>query len=225
MRKRYVAFYWTRWVPPQFIPGNARKQDGGFTSLSEDPDEAAGQSRTIRYQRELIKRYVRSWKGVLVSEVVYLEKHLDRGSNAVGGPLRKAAALCHERQATLLYVDFWSEAHWRRHNHLLRMLAEIEVNDIEVAPVLACPIPIDGGMFDPIQHFQRWDQTMKHSRKSRDEAEAALRKIAPAHTGRGRYERIARELNEKDVPTLSRRTVWTAEIVRQLIKYRLPDLD
>jgi hypothetical protein len=222
MRKRYVAFYWTRWVPPQYV-----KQGTGFTSLSENPNEAARQSRTIRYQRELIKRFVTDEKGELADEVVYLEKHLDRGSEAIVPPLQKAGHLCHAKKASLLYVEFWSETHWRKHNYLLRTLKEIGRGGIEVVPVVACPIHIEGepGDFDPIEHFQTWDEEIEYSRRRRDTAENALREMASKYPGRGRYKLIAAELNDKRVPTLSGRTEWTDEIVRQLIKYRLPELD
>ena len=42
---RAVGFYWTLPVPW-----------AGFTDLPTDVDEAAAQSRTIRYQRDLIRR-------------------------------------------------------------------------------------------------------------------------------------------------------------------------
>lgn len=105
-RKGYVGFYWTRPVPSV-----------GFTRLSPNVDQAAQQSRTIRYQRELAKAYVRDQNGELVDEIVFLELEPDRGTEMVTEPLEWAFAVCQQRAATLLYVEFWSEFQWRRHNH------------------------------------------------------------------------------------------------------------
>ncbi len=48
MREKYVGFYWT-------LPIHWK----GFTSLSADAEEAATQSRTIRYQRIWIHKWVK----------------------------------------------------------------------------------------------------------------------------------------------------------------------
>ena len=69
LKKSYVALAWTRPVPW-----------AGFDRLSSDIDAAAMQSRTIRYQRDLIRQYVREVQGVLETEVVLLELAPDRAT-------------------------------------------------------------------------------------------------------------------------------------------------
>ncbi len=52
-----VGFYWTLPVPW-----------AGFTELPKDVDRAAEFSRTIRYQREIIRRYAREHHLQLIHE-------------------------------------------------------------------------------------------------------------------------------------------------------------
>ena len=73
----YVGIYWTRPVPR-----------AGFVSLSADVDVAAGQSMTIRYQRDLARRHVRLAHGTMVHEIALLELAPDRaGLPLSGGPV------------------------------------------------------------------------------------------------------------------------------------------
>ena len=60
--RKYVAFYWTLPIPSV-----------GFLRLSDDPDIAVTQSKTIRYQREIIKEWAAEERGVLVGEITFLE--------------------------------------------------------------------------------------------------------------------------------------------------------
>jgi hypothetical protein len=52
VRQRFVGFYWTLPIPAV-----------GFTSLPKDVGAAAAASKTIRYQRERIRRWVADQKG------------------------------------------------------------------------------------------------------------------------------------------------------------------
>ena len=70
MVRNAVGFYWTLPVPWT-----------GFTSLPSDIDEAAKVSRTIRYQRNTIRRYAKVEGYRLIHEEVFLEIKPDRGSD------------------------------------------------------------------------------------------------------------------------------------------------
>lgn len=90
-----VGFYWTLPVPW-----------ADFDRLPEDTDGAAKASRTIRYQRELIRRHAKEQKYRLAEEKVFLELAPDRGSEHVLDALRPVAVICRELDAVLLLVDF-----------------------------------------------------------------------------------------------------------------------
>jgi hypothetical protein len=62
LKKSHFARAWTRPVP--WV---------GVNRLSSDIDAATVQSQTIRYQRDLIRRYMREAHGVLEKEVALLE--------------------------------------------------------------------------------------------------------------------------------------------------------
>jgi hypothetical protein len=96
--RNFVGFYWTFPVP-----------SAGFTSLPKDVEEAVQTSRTIRYQRQMIQQYVKSHKGQLVGELIFLELQPDRGTEHIEATLTKALALCQKNKAQLLLVDFAQE--------------------------------------------------------------------------------------------------------------------
>ncbi len=75
-----VGFYWTLPVPW-----------AGFTELPTDIDAAAGASRTIGYQRALIRRHAKAEKLNLIREEVFLEIEPDRGSRSIHAPLNRLA--------------------------------------------------------------------------------------------------------------------------------------
>lgn len=68
----FIGLYWTLPVPW-----------AGFVNLPDDPDAAAAASRTIRYQVERVRRWVKDQKGTLVAERVFLELQPDRGSEQI----------------------------------------------------------------------------------------------------------------------------------------------
>lgn len=210
MKKGYVGFYWTRPVPTV-----------GFTSLSSDAEEAAQRSRTVRYQRELTKAFVREQNGELVDEIVFLELEPDRGTEFIAEPLERAFRVCRDRNATLLYVSFWLGFNSRRHAYLLDLI-ESHCARMEVEAVPLCPhvIQIDGQLFDPVRHFRGWDDRIRQQAAlRRDQAHSAIRELASQMPeGPGRYRWIAHELNRLELPTLTGRTPWTAENVRQIMR-------
>ena len=78
MARNAVGFYWTLPVPW-----------AGLVSLPNEIDEAAKVSRTIRYQRDLVRRYATDEGYRLVHEELFLEIEPDRGSDLILEPLRK----------------------------------------------------------------------------------------------------------------------------------------
>lgn len=204
-RPQFVGFYWT--FPVKWA---------GFTDLSSDVDEAARQSRTIRYQRELVQRHVRERRGELVDELVFLEVSPDRGTPHVRDGLARARRHCVEGQATLLWVDFSQSNGWRPHPHLHQCLYEMEMRNEALEPIVW---PIDGEPFNPAAHFRDWRHLGDLSQVQRQEAipgmlTAALERV-PA--GRGRYGRIAEYLNQMGVRTKTG-VKWTADTVRKAIR-------
>jgi len=202
-RPQFVGFYWT--FPVKWA---------GFTDLSSDADEAARQSRTIRYQRELVQRHVRERRGELVDELVFLEVSPDRGTPHVRDGLARARRHCVEGQATLLWVNFAQSHGWRPHPH--DCLYEMDMRNEPLDPI---EWPIDGEPFNPTRHFRDWRRLGVLGQIQRQEAiprmlAAALDRV-PA--GRGRNGRIAAYLNLAGVRTMTG-VLWTPDTVGKAIK-------
>ncbi|MFT9366610.1 MAG: hypothetical protein ABF572_13795 [Gluconobacter sp.] len=144
LKKSYVALAWTRPVP--WV---------GFNQLSSDIDAAARQSRTIRYQRDLIRRYVREAHGVLEKEVALLELAPDRATPESLKILEDLVRQC-SPQTTFLSVDFTAAQGWRP-QPALRQGIPIE-RCLALAPD---PLLMDGKLFDLQAHFRAWRQKEK----------------------------------------------------------------
>ena len=207
MQKAAVGFYWTLPVPW-----------AGFTALPDDVEAAAKASRTIRYQREAVRRYAQDHHWALVDEVVFLELQPDRGSAHVAGALRKAEATRRKHAANLLYVDFSRVHGWRGHDPLREALGTLEA---EPFPVPADPLPVDGEMFDPSAHFATW-----RARQQKWTAEKPARQAATLAEGKALrakgfgYDKIARALNDRGIRSASGKA-HTAESVRKALKGKL----
>jgi hypothetical protein len=198
----YVAFYWTLPVPRR-----------GFRTLPPDVESAARRSRTIRYQLECIRRYVRNEKGHLVAEAAFIEMEPDRGTEAVQDELDRIIPTCVAHKATLLFVDFSQVHHWRPHTFLLHYLKERGVSHETLWPSEEL---IDGRFFDPIRHFRRWQRRHEGDApamrdRARDELLAIMQSLPIAP---GRYRMAADALNERGITTATGRR-WTAEGVRK----------
>jgi hypothetical protein len=188
----------------------------GFTDLSSDADEAAQQSRTIRYQRELVQRRVRERRGELVDELVFLEISPDRGTPHVMDGLAQARRHCVEGHATLLWVNFAQSNRWRPHQHLHHCLYEMGMRNEPLDPI---EWPIDGEPFNPTRHFRDWQRLDDLSQAQRQEAiprmlAAAMDRV-PA--GYGRNGEIAEYLNQSGARTKTG-VMWTADTVGKAIK-------
>ena len=205
----FVGFYWTfpvRWA--------------GFLDLPRDAARAAQASRTVAYQRALVRQHVDLEKGVLASELVAMEVSPDRGTSAIDGDVARAGRLCREAGATLLYVDFQQNGGWRPHPLLSEAVVKLEHAGVSVTGLPAEELMLDGWNFAPAMHFSKWrDQEKKERERRRQVVPKALgAALAEVPEGRGRWAKIAALLNERGSPTSTGGAVWNAENVRKAAK-------
>lgn len=148
--KDYIGICWTRPVP--WV---------GFTALSDDIDTAARQSRTVRYQRDLIRRWVLSEGGHLQREIVFMELAADRASFEAISELQSLVEAT-PSEVHFVHVDFAFAGGWRRHRALTHMLENHGSVALTPDPLPIDIDPVNPGkgkvMFDPVQHFSRWNE-------------------------------------------------------------------
>lgn len=199
-----VGFYWTLPVPWT-----------GFTELSENIDEAATQSQTIRYQAELIRRYAMNHGFELIHEEVFLEIEPDRGSDTITSVLVPVEKMCRERDATLLVVEF-SQLHGSRsHHHFAHLLEQSHVPVVWIAPD---PIHSAEWSFDPYAHFSDWKQRQQSWMDSKPEREARLLQEIELRRSVGlSYAALATSLNDARMLTPTGKP-WTEANVRVFLK-------
>ena len=228
MRQSFVGFYWT--LPVKWV-GLHRLPQGSGQKPWDLVDEAAAVSRTIRYQRERVSRWVEDQGGKLRREFVFMELQPDRMSSTVSEVLDVLAPLCARRGvrsgAQLVSVDFAlkdgaSSPNWRRHRQLQYYIETHQLDHIALSPdpVIVPDARFDPcDPFDPIVHFRRWrrkDTTARSKRNEQTQPSLALL-FAEVPSGRGRYAIIAEQLNEKQIKTRTGKD-WTAENVRVAAK-------
>jgi len=206
--QRYVGFYWTLPIPSV-----------GFLKLSDDPDVAATQSKTIKYQREVIKEWVAEEEGVLIREITFLETQSDRGTDAVIHYVQQAARICRENEATLLYVDFRQMCGWRPHQELTYAIEEEQIASVPVWPSHET-IMIDGKPFHPARHFK--DHRMQHEKEAARRHDVAIKRLLKeagnVSPGRGRNALIAEKLNAEGVQTFQGGRPWTDDNVKKVLQ-------
>ena len=206
--QRYVGFYWTLPIPSV-----------GFLKLSDDPDVAATQSKTIKYQREVIKEWVAEEGGLLIREITFLETQSDRGTDAVIHYVQQAARICRENEATLLYVDFRQMCGWRPHQELTYAIEEEQIASVPVWPSHET-IMIDGKPFHPARHFK--DHRMQHEKEAARRHDVAIKRLLKeagnVSPGRGRNALIAEKLNAEGVQTFQGGRPWTADNVKKVLQ-------
>jgi len=120
------------------------------TTLPQDVDAAAKVSRTIRYQRDLVRRHVREEHGILAREMALLELAPDRATPESLGILEKLVREC-PPQAVFISVDFSVAQGWRPQPSLRKGVPP--ERSYALSPD---PLPIDGVIFDPRSHFRQW---------------------------------------------------------------------
>lgn len=211
MSDRFVGVYWT-------LPVNW----AGFRSLPRDVDGAAAASKTIRYQREQVRRHVSTFGDKLVGEIAFMDVRTDRATDTVKKVLAREARAYAATRVTLLAVRFADIHHWRRNPFLSEAARDLGLDLIHLEPT---PIAIDGDLFDPIRHFSEWRQRDEEAmHRLRTEAEQGLRAaLAAAPEGEGRWRVVADTLNGRGVKAI-RGGAWTAENARKLAgRLRLVD--
>ena len=204
MKRNAVGFYWTLPVPWS-----------GFTTLPDNIDEAAAKSRTIRYQREAIRRHAMEYGYELVHEAAFLEIEPDRGTDLIEGPLERVAPICRQHDAVVLYVDFGREQGWRSHGPLRAYADRL---GLRLEPIWPDELPIDGApSFDPAAHFAQWRERPREWTKGKPARAAASHSRALALRDTGlKNPAIAGHLNDEGLLSLTGKP-WTADSLRKFL--------
>tara|TARA_R110002110_G_scaffold5209_1_gene26997 strand:+ start:1782 stop:2408 length:627 start_codon:yes stop_codon:yes gene_type:complete len=206
--QNYIGFYWTLPVPW-----------AGFRDLPNDADEASGLSRTIRYQRDRVRRWVKEEKGELIDETVFLETEPDRGSDLILPVVEKLLDQCREQGARLVLVNFTSSCGWRQHHELWCRLHELPEL---VEPLDPIPLPIDGEVFDPVSHFRQWQKASRNWASGKaDRVDFVAGQINELFSSGLSHRQIAEALNDDGVLTPASDRPWTKDNVRKFLKDRL----
>lgn len=201
--RRFVGFYWT--LPVPFAQ---------FTSLPDDIDEAAKKSTTIRYQRELVSRWVKSEKSELVAERAFLELAPDRGTPEGASAVDAAIALGRAEGAELVLVDFAKAFGWRPHPALRDRL---KASGQPFMMLLPEPVELDGEHFDPVTHFRTWDETWRAYRSSKIARKGAIQAALGAIATEGLAdEEIASILNKEGITTVTGKS-WNKDSLRKFM--------
>ena len=201
---RYLGFYWTLPVPW-----------AGFGKLPKDVDEAARLSRTIRYQRERVRRWVSDESGELVGEEVFLELAPDRVSDLIVPEVDRVIARCRSEDATLVLVDFSYEFGWRRHGPLWDRLESADVRFEKLDPI---ELEIDGAVFDPVQHFRGWREIERAHAETKPQRRAALADAIERLGGEHATHAALAEALNADGQFTPNGKMWTADNLRKFIK-------
>ena len=202
--RKFLGFYWTLPVPW-----------AGFNALPKDINKAAEQSRTIRYQRDLVRHWVKGEGGELVAEEVFLELEPDRSSEQITHDLDRALKRCRIDEATLVLVDFSSSFGSRPH---FRLWDRLRNSNVEHMPLEPEPILIDGKMFDPIKHFRAWQEVKDAHVDAKPERKVALAEaIEQFDVENISNATIAEALNARGLTTTTGKP-WTADNLRKFKK-------
>ncbi|SNS59806.1 recombinase family protein [Tropicimonas sediminicola] len=198
-----VGFYWTLPVPW-----------AGFERLPDNVEEAAVASRTIRYQRERIRRFAKDETYRLVAEEIFMEIAPDRASAYVRAPLAQVAKICRAQDATLLFVDFSQAQGWRSHAPFTDWARRL---GIRVTPVYPDEVLIDGKPFDPAAHFSQWRERQDEWTRGKGERVArALQEAQRLRAEKRSNREIAEELNARQVQSATGKP-WKEDSVRKLL--------
>lgn len=198
-----VGFYWTMPVPW-----------AGFTDVPKHVDAAATVSLTIRYQRDLIRRYAKSHRMDLIHEAAFVEVAPDRGTEQLPKTMCKVETICQDNRATLLLVDFAQVQGWRSHMKLQEWSRKTR---IEVRSIYPDSILIDGKTFDPHGHFEEWRQRQQAWTEGKSAHAVACQTEANRLRATGlSYAAIALKLNASGIPNLTGKA-WTGDNLRKFL--------
>lgn len=202
-RQKAIGLYWTLPVPW-----------AGFTSLPANADDAAEVSRTIRYQRDLVRRHAHENGMDLVEEAIFLEIAPDRGSVEIASAVRQRVGPWLGSGALVIWVDFAVAAGGRAHNPLR---AALESMGAQSHPIYPDPIPIDGKVFDPQRHFGDWRARREAWTEGKPAREAAaLARLLELRTTGLSLPMAAARMNAEGLPSLTGKP-WTPDNLRKLL--------
>lgn len=202
----FAGFCWTLPVPW-----------AGFTSLPSNPEAAAQASRTIQYQRERIRRWVKEEGGTLTHEEVFLELAPDRVSDQLVLTVERLLERCRKENAKLVLVEFWDAYGWRRHGPLAELLDENADACVLLDPV---PLTSEACHFDPAQHFRTW-RALEHAHvaSKQDRQVELAQAIADRHGSYATLRDLADALNTDGLKSPTGKP-WSADNLRKFMKGR-----
>lgn len=201
-KPQYVAIAWTR-------PVNW----AGFSDLPRNIDAAAEKSRTIRYQRDLIRRSVKEMGGILVHEEALLELSPDRATPQVVEILAKLHRTYPE--ATFIAVDFPKADGWRPHKHLAAFFEGIAFHPLY--PDEYCSAEF---IFKPAQHFSEWEKRDAAHRQSKAGHRAMILGVLARHESLSIASK-ARALNDRGLRTHTGKA-WTKDNLAKFLSSPAP---
>lgn len=203
--REYFGFYWTLPVPW-----------AGFRTLPRDVDAAAQASRTVRYQRDRVRRWVKDEGGTLIGEEAFIELEPDRGTAEITPEIERTILKCRRQHAAIILVDFSIVFGWRRHQPLW---STVSLDDVEIHPLTPDPLILDDGHeFDPLQHFRAWRRRQEAWSSSKNARKQELTDLIEGmHKAKLTFTAIASMLNMHGHLTLSGKS-WTSENVRKFLK-------
>lgn len=212
--EKAVGFYWTLPVPWISEP---------FTRLSSDVEQAAKESRTIRYQMEVVRRWAPRNDYAIVKEGVYLELEPDRAGRTWkqfenGGPpeLFTLIKFCQQENATLLYFDFESFLGQRSHLIMRDIIRESRIQHLGIWPDEET-LKFNEEDFNLTDHFKSWRnnyELWKNTKPKRSYV-AAERAISILNEGIT-YDAAADMLNREKIRTTGNKE-WTGENLRRFL--------
>ena len=183
-----VGFYWT--LPVTWAQ---------FVDLPKKVEAAATNSKTIRYQMEMIRSYARDHGYDLIHEEVFLEIEPDRGSIHIQSALETIERMCRGESATILVVDFSIVQNWRRNGYMDAWLENTNIPFIRIPPD---PFLSAEWSFDPGRHFSDWRKRHSDWMNSKHEREAiALCRSLELQAADLSVNAIAQQLNLEKTPS------------------------
>lgn len=149
----------------------------------------------------------------MLREVVYLETRPDRGTDDIGGDLRKLVTQARKLHAQVVLVEFAQAFGWRPHGPLQALLTD---PDLCVALTPDNRL-IDGTSFDPVNHFRKWREVDEAYQATKPHLKAAAQQaISGLKDAGASYPAIADKLNMMGMKTVTGRA-WTGENVRKFM--------
>lgn len=207
MKQKAIAFYWTFSIPW-----------AGFTHVPyRDADAAAERSRTIKYQRDLIRGYADREGYELIAERAFVDSSPDRGTDKINSRIADISNLCKQNNASLMTVDFTGDIARRKHNHLIYSIEKSGVICVQVAHHNDI-VSLDE--FDPAKHFKKKrEENRERSNNSRRNERIALSLeiIKDAAANGLTLGKIADFMNSNGFFTPTGRS-WSDDNVRKFIK-------